>query len=64
MCAATREVVLDGKPVAVDSCIADVVVALNRGGVPTVGSCCGHETYDGFVQLADGRLLLIRRMPE
>lgn len=53
-----------GAPVEVDQCIAQLVVALNDGGLPTVGSCCGHGIYDGFVQLADGRVLWIRRMPE
>lgn len=53
-----------GALVEVDSCISVLVSALNDGGVPTVGSCCGHGVCDGFVQLADGRLMLVRRMPE
>lgn len=31
-----------GELVEVDSCIAPIVAALNDGGIPTVGSCCGH----------------------
>lgn len=27
-----------------DSCIAEEIVELNRLGVKTEGSCCGHET--------------------
>lgn len=28
--------------VKVDSCIADEVAEMNRAGIVTVGSCCGH----------------------
>lgn len=45
----------------IDSCIADIVKALNEGGVLTTGSCCGHGKKDGSILLADGRELVIRR---
>lgn len=44
----------------VDACIADVVRALNDGGVMTTGSCCGHGRDDGSILLADGREIIIR----
>jgi hypothetical protein len=42
-----------------DPCIAPLVKALNEGGVPTVASCCGHDTYLGSIALEDGRWLVI-----
>ena len=53
-----------GEVVLVDSCIAGIVEALNSGHVPTIGSCCGHGVHSGHVELADGRLLLVRRTDE
>lgn len=44
----------------IDSCIANIVKALNEGGVLTTGSCCGHGKKDGSILLADGRELVIR----
>ena len=50
----------DGTPtVWCDPCIADLVAALNAGGMPTIASCCGHGRQRGIVSLADGRDLLI-----
>ena len=43
-----------------DPCIADLVGALNAGGLPTVASCCGHHLRDGSIVLVDGRELLVR----
>ena len=37
-----REVVIEQR-IWVDSCIADEIVELNRRGVCTEGSCCGHR---------------------
>ncbi len=45
--------------VAVDSCIASIVQALNSAGIETTGSCCGHDKGRGSITLADGRELLI-----
>lgn len=32
----------NGRPLAIDSCIADVLQAAWGRGVRTLGSCCGH----------------------
>ncbi|HNT30338.1 MAG TPA: hypothetical protein PKL83_05290 [bacterium] len=47
--------------IAVDSCLADLVQALNNAGIETTGCCCGHGKGDGDIQLADGRILIIKR---
>jgi len=47
----------------VDACIADIVRALNAGGVKTTSCCCGHGNA-GSIMLADGRELLIKRAKE
>lgn len=50
----------DGAPaVWCDPEIADLVGALNSGGVPTVASCSGHGEKPGGIALSDGRQLLI-----
>lgn len=41
--------------------IADIVGALNAGGLRTVASCSGHGVVAGCISLADGRELLIAR---
>ena len=40
-----REVAIT-QHVKVDSCIADEIVGLNRLGVRTEGSCCGHNKVE------------------
>ena len=47
------------KKVHLDECIADLVLALNEGGVHTIASCCGHGHPPGEILLKDGRTLLI-----
>src|SRR5690625_3245099 len=50
----------DGKPtVWCDPEIADLVHALNDGGVATVASCSGHGHRPGNIMLADGRVLVV-----
>lgn len=50
----------DGKPtIWCDPEIADLVRALNDGGVETVGSCSGHGWRPGNIMLSDGRVLVI-----
>ena len=44
---------------SVDSCIAELVSALNESGIGTVASCCGHGSRPGCIALADGRELFI-----
>lgn len=46
--------------VAVDSCIADLVRALNDANIETIGCCCGHGKENGSILLADGRELKIK----
>lgn len=43
----------------VDACVADIVGALNKAGIETKASCCGHQKIRGSVILADGRELFI-----
>ena len=45
--------------VKIDSCIADIVDALQKGGVDMRASCCGHGKGFGDIYLHDGRVLLI-----
>ena len=47
------------KHAQIDSCIADIVEALQQGGVDMRSSCCGHGKTFGNIQLQDGRVLLI-----
>jgi hypothetical protein len=42
----TTEVIIEGKSISVDSCIADEVSELNRVGIKTLGCCCGHGKYE------------------
>jgi len=51
---------INGKVRNIDWCIHPVVAALNAGGVATVSCCCGHGEKDGYIELADGRTLIIR----
>lgn len=44
----------------IDSCIAPIVKALQEGGIGMLASCCGHGKGDGRIDLADGRVLVIR----
>lgn len=55
---------ISGKPKAIDSCIASIVDALNKGDIVTTGSCCGHGKSHGDILLADGRALVIRDLKE
>ena len=43
----------------IDSCIADIVQALQAAGIDMRGSCCGHYKGDGEIVLADGRILKV-----
>jgi hypothetical protein len=47
---------------AIDSCIASIVKALEKGGVKMRASCCGHFKTDGRIDLEDGRILIIKRV--
>lgn len=42
----TTEVIIEGKSISVDSCIAKEVGEINKKGhIKTLGSCCGHFKY-------------------
>jgi len=47
------------KECGIDACIAPLVQALQTAGIDMRGSCCGHGTQPGSIQLADGSGLLI-----
>jgi hypothetical protein len=47
------------KNVGIDACIAPLVAALQAGGIDMRGSCCGHGIGSGYIDLQDGRVLLI-----
>ena len=54
-----RVVLPSGKTIAVDSCIADFVDRLNKAGIETVASCCGHGHLPASIILADDRFLVL-----
>ncbi len=43
----------------IDSCIADLVDALQKADIDMRGSCCGHGMVPGSIDLQDGRVLTI-----
>lgn len=49
------------KMVGIDACIADIVDALQKGGIDMRGCCCGHGAYIGTILLQDGRTLRIEK---
>lgn len=55
----TRHVSNGRKLIDVDSCLADIVMALNEIGVHTKACCCGHGHAPGNIALEDGRELII-----
>lgn len=40
-------------PVEIDACLAPLILELNRRGIETTSSCCGHGKQVGFIVLAD-----------
>lgn len=49
----------DDKTLMVDACIAPIVDALNRAGLKTIASCCGHGKQPSNIVLKDGREVVI-----
>jgi len=49
------------KIVEVEHCIAGMVRALNKAGIETTSSCCGHKISEGYIALKDGRILEIKK---
>lgn len=44
----------------IDSCIADIVYALNASGIKTRTCCCGHHKADSVIELQDGRQIIVK----
>lgn len=55
----TVSVTVDGRTFYVDSCISELVFTLNKAGLKTVASCCGHLKRPANIALADGREIVI-----
>lgn len=51
---------INGRVRCIDWCIHHIVAALNAAGVETTACCCGHGKLDGRIDLADGRILIIK----
>lgn len=49
------------KLIEVDSCLADIIYALNEAGIHTEACCCGHGKRPGNIILSDGRELVIAK---
>jgi len=58
-CSYTGKFRWDNKPI--DFCIAPIVDALNKSGIFTGGSCCGHGKEDGSISLHNGTLIIIKQ---
>ena len=57
MCMKGQELPLtlnDGSSVMVDSCMRNLLQALNDAGIPTVASCCGHGKVSSQIYFAPG----------
>lgn len=64
ICEKVDVVLPNGKVVVgMDSCIADLVVAMNKVGYETTSSCCGHGRTDGYILCKD-RLFIISKEKE
>ena len=55
----TVPMILNGRLRGIDSCIANIIAALNLKGISTKASCCGHHKALGLISLQDGRQLVI-----
>ena len=43
----------------IDGCMQPIVEALNKAGLETIASCCGHGKRPGNIALRDGREIMI-----
>lgn len=50
------------KHVGIDSCIWRLVQALQEAGVNMRASCCGHGKMPGYIILADGYSIQLRKV--
>jgi hypothetical protein len=52
------------KVAEIDSCIVPIVQALQLHNIDMRDSCCGHGEADGWIDLQDGRKLVIKTTKE
>ena len=50
---------IKGKTITVDSCISELVKKLNKIGLRTVASCCGHNKRPANIALKDGKEIIL-----
>jgi len=55
----TRPLWINSEIVYIDECIHKLIWCLNRNGMETVASCCGHGKQPGRILLKDGREIII-----
>jgi hypothetical protein len=54
----TKEVVIDGKSISIDRCLAPRVELLQEHGIKTLGSCYGHGRYHRTIIVeVDGHII-------
>jgi hypothetical protein len=58
-----KEIILNGKSIWVDGCLAKEIKELNNKGVKTVASCCGHKKITPVITI-DNDDLESRRIME
>jgi hypothetical protein len=46
----------------IDTCIADIVEALQTKDIHMRSSCCGHGKGDGGIVLQDGRIIKVEHL--
>ena len=56
MCTKTKAIRIGGRKIRVDSCMANLIILLNKKGIRTVGSCCGHMIYSPSIIAVDMRI--------
>jgi len=54
-----KTIIINGKKVDVDEYIVPMVKALNKAGLETIASCCGHGKQPVSIVLKDGREIRI-----
>ena len=57
-CDISDKVTINGNEILIDRCIKDLVLMLNKMGVVTTNSCCGHGRTDGWILTTDYLLII------
>jgi len=52
-------VIIKGKEVKIDSCLAILIDEMNRAGIETLASCCGHFKTPGIIAIKNGGVDII-----